>query len=83
MAAAGGTARLADRGPPAAETILPVLQNPLGSCDATASGAEDAQVGLTRGLAELSLCGHHFTLYESKLHAAGWQVIYDHRSELA
>jgi hypothetical protein len=78
-----GTARLADRGPPTAETIAPVLRIPLGSCDAVASGAEDAQVWLIRGRAELGLCGHHFRELELALAASGWKVTLDNRGDLS
>lgn len=83
MAAAGGTARLADRGPPAEEKFPARVRFSLPQCDATASGSEDAQVQLTRGPAELALCAHHFALYEIALHASGWKISHDNRGELS
>ncbi len=83
MAAAGGTARLADRGPPAAEKILAQLWLSLPPCDATASGSEAAQVQLVRGPAGLALCSHHYALYEIALAASGWKITHDNRGELS
>lgn len=69
--------------PPAAEMIPPGARTWLASCDATASGSEDAQVRLARGVLELSFCGHHADRYELALLAAGWRVIADNRGGLA
>jgi len=72
-------ARLAGPGP-AAESVS---SGPLAPCDATATGSEDAQVRLTRGRAELFLCGHHFHVYELVLLAEGWRITQDNRRFLA
>ncbi len=72
------SAKLAGRGP-AAEQVTPGLWFPLGSCDATASGSEDAQVQFTRGQLTLNFCQHHTCLYELVLAADGWQITHDNR----
>ncbi len=77
-----GTARLAPDGEPAAEQAPSRLWVPLGSCDATASGSEDAQVRLARNLGELAFCHHHYSALEFVLAAAGWQVTHDFRKSL-
>jgi hypothetical protein len=66
---------------PAAENIPAGTHIPLGACDATASGSEDAQVRLARrGAASvLSLCAHHYSELEFALAVAGWQVTWDNR----
>ena len=73
--------------PPPAEPALPGITVPLGSCDATASGAEEAQVRLMRkrpgGLAELTLCAHHTERYWLVLIANGWVITRDQRGSLA
>jgi hypothetical protein len=76
-----GTARLAGQGP-AAEMIPAGLRVPLAPCDATASGAEDAQVRLAKGSAELFLCAHHFGELEFALAVSGWRVTHDNRDRL-
>ena len=76
------TARLAGE-PPAAESIKAGVIVPLGPCDATASGAEDAQVRLVRERAESCRCGHHYQGMEYMLAAAGWRVTHDNRGRLA
>jgi hypothetical protein len=63
----------------AAGTRPPV---PLPPCDATASGSEDGQVQLARGLRVLTLCAHHAAGHELALVAAGWHVTRDDRSAL-
>ena len=72
------TAKLAGKGP-APEQVPARLWIPLGPCDATASGSEDAQVRLEKGRSVLSLCAHHASLYELVLIAAGWRVTQDNR----
>ena len=62
---------------PAAERILPGMRFP--ACDATASGAENGQVRVTRGRYELSFCGHHADVHELALAIAGWRVTHDNR----
>ncbi len=79
MGTSPGVARLAPDGEPAAERIPAGRLSTLGSCDATASGAEDAQVRLIRELAELHLCSHHGSLYEADLLANGWRIVQDNR----
>jgi hypothetical protein len=81
--AASLLAKLTGKGP-APEQIPPGgLWIPLGPCDATASGAEDAQVCLSRGRAEeLALCAHHFCELEFILAIAGWRVTRDYRGLL-
>jgi hypothetical protein len=74
-------ARLA-AGMPAAEKTPSRLWVPLAPCDATASGSEDAQVRLVRGLSELALCAHHYGELELILAAAGWRVTHDNRGLL-
>jgi hypothetical protein len=64
---------------PAAESIPP---GPLPKCDATASGSEDGQVQLARGLLMLTLCAHHAAEYGLALVAAGWHVTRDDRAAL-
>jgi hypothetical protein len=73
-----GTARLAGQGP-AAEQLPRGPRLPLAPCDATASGAEDAQVRLAKGSRELLLCGHHYAGLASALAGSGWQVTHDNR----
>jgi len=75
--------RLSEPGPPAVEAIrLPGKGVWLALCDATASGAEDAQVRLVRGRAILDFCSHHFAVHELDLAAAGWRVTHDNRGQL-
>ena len=62
---------------PAAERILPGMRFP--ACDATASGAEDAQVRMAKGHLELAFCGHHADLHEIALAISGWRVTHDNR----
>ena len=64
---------------PAAEDIPAGLPLPLGPCDATASGSEDAQVRLARGRRVLALCAHHRCSTSCALAVAGWQVTWDNR----
>ena len=52
-------------------------------CDATASGAELAQVQLARDKLILALCAHHYGQYEQVLLSAGWRVISDTRGSLS
>lgn len=78
MAALPGTAKLAGKGP-AAEQVPPGLWIPLAQCDATASGAEDAQVQLAKGRSELALCAHHYQELEFVLATAGWRITRDNR----
>jgi hypothetical protein len=73
-----GLAKLTGKGP-AAEQVPSGLWIPLAPCDATASGAEDAQVHLVRGRLELSLCSHHYSELEFALIVAGWRVVHDNR----
>jgi len=74
--------RLAVPGP-AEEEIPPGSHGSrLASCDATASGAEDAQVRLARGRAVLDLCTHHLDVYGLELLANGWRVTHDNRGTL-
>lgn len=80
-------ARLAGE-PPAAESITPGPAFPLGPCDVTASGAEDAQVRLIRDVSglpfrELCFCGHHANELALGLIANGWILTHDYRSGLA
>jgi hypothetical protein len=64
---------------PPPEIIPPV---PLGQCDATASGSEDARVRLSSPAGRtICLCAHHFLAHELSLAAAGWQVIWDDRPD--
>ena len=70
-----GTARLS---PPAGKTPA-WFWFPLGPCDATASGSEDAQVQLRRELDEICLCGHHHRALETVLEASGWVITHDNR----
>ncbi len=63
---------------PVAEQIRPG-PGLLAPCDATASGAEDAQVRLARGLFVLDLCSHHLAEHELDLVAAGWHITHDNR----
>lgn len=79
---AAETARLAGQGP-TGEQVMASLWFPAVPCDATASGAEDAQVRLTRGLDELAFCAHHASIYELALAAKGWQITHDNRARLA
>ena len=86
-ASSGPGARLAGE-PPAAESITPGPAFPLGPCDVTASGAEDAQVRLIRDVSglpfrELCFCGHHADRYGLALIANGWILTHDYRSGLA
>ena len=83
MGTSPGVARLAPDGEPAAERIPAGRLSTLGSCDATASGAEDAQVRLIRELAELHLCSHHFGELALALIAGGWVIAQDNRGKLA
>ena len=78
---ATGTARLAPDGKPATAQPASSFWLPLGPCDATASGAEDAQVRLTRGLDELALWAHHYAGLETALSAAGWVISHDNRAQ--
>jgi hypothetical protein len=64
--------------PPPAEYIP---AGPLGSCDAAASGSEDALVRLVKGGLMLCLCGHHADQHELAMTAAGWVVIWDNRRD--
>lgn len=82
MPALPGAAKLAGKGP-AAEQLPPGIWVPLGSCDATASGAEEAQVSLSRGLATLALCAHHFCGLELALASTGWRIVRDNRGLLS
>lgn len=68
---------------PAAGQVPSRLIIPLPPCDATASGAEDAQVRLARGLRELTLCSHHYGEHALALIAAGWHVTNDNRALLS
>ena len=76
------SARLAGS-PPAAESVPAHTVLSFIPCDATASGAETAQVQLDRGAVVLSLCGHHFAVYELILLSAGWRITSDTRSQLS
>jgi hypothetical protein len=67
---------------PAAEALPPAPRPRMVPCDATASGSEDAQVGLRRGPLTLSLCSHHANKYELVLLAAGWRIVIDNRGAL-
>ena len=78
MTALPGSAKLAGKGP-AAEQVPAGLWVLLAPCDATASGAEDAQVQLAKGRLELSLCSHHYQELELILAAAGWRITRDNR----
>ena len=74
---------LSDLWPPAVKAIRPPGKGVwLALCDATASGAEDAQVRLARGRDVLDFCAHHFSVYELDLAAAGWRVTHDNRGQL-
>jgi hypothetical protein len=70
------------RGRHAAEDIPAGTHIPLGPCDATASGSEDAQVRLARRGSVLCLCGHHAAMYELTLAVSGWEVTWDNRDPL-
>lgn len=76
------TARLAGNGPEAEQLPAAGLRILLAPCDATASGAEDAQVRLVRELSELAFCGHHYGELALALLAAGWRVTHDNRGSL-
>lgn len=70
--------QLAGKGP-AAEQVPPGLWISLGPCDATSSGAEDAQVLLVKDRLGIALCGHHADQYGLALIAAGWRITRDNR----
>ena len=75
--------RLSEPGPPAVEAIrLPGKGAWLALCDATASGAEDAQVRLAKGVSVLDLCAHHLGVHGLDLLAAGWSITHDNRGAL-
>jgi hypothetical protein len=64
---------------PATENIPAGTHIPLGSCDATASGSEDAQVRVARVGSVLALCSHHYREMEAALAVSGWRVTWDNR----
>ena len=69
-------------GPPPPAEVIPA--GPLGQCDATASGSEDALIRLSGPAGRLlELCGSHFRRHELALTAAGWVVIWDTRRDPA
>ena len=74
--------RLAVPPPPDAAPSSVIQGERLALCDATASGAEDAQVRLARGKVVLDLCSHHFRELEFVLAVSGWQVTHDNRGRL-
>jgi hypothetical protein len=67
---------------PAAEAIPLTVRPRVIPCDATASGAEDAQVGLRLGPLALFFCAHHYREFEIVLVASGWRVVIDNRGAL-
>jgi hypothetical protein len=69
--------RLSPAGSTLREAVPPV---PLGQCDATASGAENALVRLVKDDQALCLCGSHYHRKALALTAAGWAITQDDRS---